>query len=212
MSTARRLKCHVTVGYPEKTAPQAPTESTPVRRFNSAVTVSPDGTILANYRKSFLYSTDESWAEEGDAGFFSGELGTLGKAVMGICMDLNPYQDLAPWTKYEFANHALSPPSPLIIVSMAWLTRLEPSALTSEPTAPDMDTFSYWLSRLQPLVDAKSDQEVVVVFGNRCGQEGPVCFAGTSAVLGIKAGEIKVYDILGRDEEGILIVDTTEVL
>jgi len=41
--------------------------------------------VLANYRKSFLYTTDESWAEEG-RGFYAGDIpGGAGKMAMGIC-------------------------------------------------------------------------------------------------------------------------------
>ncbi len=78
-STALRLKCHVSVGYPEIT-----TESSPVR-YNSAVLVSPKGEVLVNYRKSFLYYTDETWANEGTEGFFAGDLPELGAVAMGIC-------------------------------------------------------------------------------------------------------------------------------
>ncbi|KAK5185141.1 hypothetical protein LTR16_009880, partial [Cryomyces antarcticus] len=56
-ATARRFKCHVTVGYPETTGEHY---------YNSAVTVSPAGLVIANYRKSFLYYTDMIWADEGD--------------------------------------------------------------------------------------------------------------------------------------------------
>lgn len=55
-------------------------------RYNSAVLVSPKGNVLVNYRKSFLFSTDETWAEEGRDGFFAGEMPDgLGRLAMGIC-------------------------------------------------------------------------------------------------------------------------------
>ncbi len=55
-------------------------------RYNSVVLVSPTGEVLVNYRKSFLYYTDETWAEEGKQGFFAGTLPRLGQVAMGICM------------------------------------------------------------------------------------------------------------------------------
>lgn len=86
LRTAARLNCLVTVGYPElttispppstsnpassaSTSPSPSTSNNPEqpRRYNSTVTVSPTGAILANYRKSFLYYTDETWAEEGNS-------------------------------------------------------------------------------------------------------------------------------------------------
>lgn len=64
----------------------------PKGRYNSAVLVSPQGNVLANYRKSFLFTTDETWAEEGP-GFFAGDFkGSLGSVSMGICMSSTPQQ------------------------------------------------------------------------------------------------------------------------
>jgi protein N-terminal amidase len=55
--------------------------------YNAALVVSPDGETAANYRKSHLYYTDETWALEGQ-GFFAGRLPGLGKTAIGICMDI----------------------------------------------------------------------------------------------------------------------------
>ena len=44
-----------------------------------------DGETIANYRKSFLYYTDETWALEGADGFYDGEIKGLGNVAMGIC-------------------------------------------------------------------------------------------------------------------------------
>ncbi|VVT53465.1 uncharacterized protein SAPINGB_P003587 [Magnusiomyces paraingens] len=87
--TSRALGCHVLVGYPEKYFKKVqsihetsfPTnitskisnklsgnELTPTLNddhdytvYNSAVMVSPTGSVLFNYRKSFLYDADETW-------------------------------------------------------------------------------------------------------------------------------------------------------
>lgn len=53
--------------------------------YNSAITVNPEGETIANYRKTFLYYTDETWALEGQDGFYGGEIDGLGKVAMGIC-------------------------------------------------------------------------------------------------------------------------------
>ncbi len=70
------------IGYPEKaistSGPASP------EYYNSTVTVSPIGDTVANYRKSFLYYTDDTWATEG-TGFYSGEIPNLGKVALGIC-------------------------------------------------------------------------------------------------------------------------------
>lgn len=71
-----------------------------------------------------------------------------------------------------------------------------------------METLAYWLSRLEPVIRLEAEGEIIVVFANRCGTEDDVIYAGTSAVLGISAGEVKVYGILGRGEKELLLVDT----
>ena len=45
---------------------------------------------------------------------------------------------------------------------------------------------------------------------NRCGSEEEATYTGTSCVLGIQAGEVKVYGILGRSEKELLVVDTSK--
>lgn len=91
---------------------------------------------------------------------------------------------------------------------MAWLTREDPRAYSRAPKEPDMDTLSYWLSRLEPIIRAETVGEIIVVLANRTGTEDDATYAGTSAVLGIQDGEVKVYGILGRGERDLLVVDT----
>jgi protein N-terminal amidase len=72
----------VTVGYPENAS--STSGSTSPEYYNSAVTINPDAKTVANYRKSFLYYIDETWAAEGP-GFYIGDMVNLGKMAMGIC-------------------------------------------------------------------------------------------------------------------------------
>lgn len=179
--TASRLNCIVTVGYPELyTPPPAPSTNTQdlssaeeFIAYNSTVTVSPTGLVLAHYRKTHLYYTDETWAKESPSGWLSTSLAFAPKtrperivqANFGICMDLNPHKFEAPWEAYEFAAHALASGSELLVLSMAWLTGLNASELASYPEEPDLSTLSYWAERLKPLVEA--EKEVIAVFANR---------------------------------------------
>lgn len=73
-----------------------------------------------------------------------------------------------------------------------------------------METLSYWLARLEPVIRAENEGEIIVVLANRCGTEDEAVYAGTSAVLGIQSGEVKVYGILGRGEKELLVVDTNK--
>jgi hypothetical protein len=95
---------------------------------------------------------------------------------------------------------------------MAWLTGVDghlPSH-SSDPKEPDMETLGYWLSRLEPLIRSEQEGEIIVVLANRCGSEDEAVYAGTSAVLGIEGGEVKVYGVLGCGENELLVVDTSE--
>lgn len=53
--------------------------------YNSVIAINGDGETIANYRKSHLYYTDETWALEGPDGFWEGHIPGLGFASMGIC-------------------------------------------------------------------------------------------------------------------------------
>ncbi|KAH6715419.1 carbon-nitrogen hydrolase [Leptodontidium sp. MPI-SDFR-AT-0119] len=206
-TTALKYNCVVIAGYPEKVDLSPKWPASP-EYYNSAITVNAEGETIANYRKSFLYSTDETWALEGPDGFYDGEIDGLGTVAMGICMDLNPYKFEAPWNTWEFAQHVLLREVNLVVLSMAWMTREDTRSFSREPKEPDMETLSYWLARLEPLIRNEGEDEIIAVFANRTGSEGNATYAGTSAVLGIQAGEVKVYGILGRGERELLVVDT----
>lgn len=187
--TARRLKCKVCVGYPEiYRNPEASSadgigengsgdslDTSLAKLYNSLLVVDEAGQIIHNYRKRFLYYTDESWASEGEAewSFKSLEFPTgMSDAItevtgettkkstpipttFGICMDINPYKFEAPFDAYEFAHRVLDSQSHLVIVSAAWLTNDANSIVSKSADSPDMDTFNYWLRRFWPLIEKK---------------------------------------------------------
>lgn len=220
--TATRLRCKVCVGYPEieltTASPPAGTENALASReqgkcYNSLIVVDENGEVVLNYRKSFLYYTDETWAEEGDVerGLlkveFGGGHGELKHAdtTFGICMDINPYKFEAPFTAWEFANRVLDSKSQLVILSMAWLTLLSKEELGALADKPEMDTFNYWIQRFLPLLKRKmghdseidgnggnqSSKKIIIVFANRAGEEPntgdkpPARYAGTSAIIAV---------------------------
>ncbi|CEJ80995.1 hypothetical protein VHEMI01150 [[Torrubiella] hemipterigena] len=204
---ALKYDCIVIVGYPEQAVSTTKKDGS-ADLFNSAIIVDGDGEIVGNYRKNHLYYTDETWAEEGKGGFYSGHLPGIGQSALGICMDLNPYKFEAPWTAYEFASHAKDTEAQVVILTMAWNTMEPAETFLEQPDEPDMETLSYWLSRLQPLLGADARRETIVVFANRAGREGDATYAGTSAVVGIQGNDIRVYGMVGRGEERLLVVDT----
>ncbi|EER27389.1 Carbon-nitrogen hydrolase [Coccidioides posadasii str. Silveira] len=263
-STARRLGCVVCVGYPEiratksdQTSVQESSEAETSnleheKRFNSLIIEDSSGNTLLNYQKCFLYYTDEPWASEGEngKGYFPLPVSIRSKpgetlsnrsqstvhipTAVGICMDINPYKFIAPYTAYEFATHVLDSGAKLVIVSMAWLTWLTSEELAGEPQTPDTDTFQYWIQRFWPLItrDSWDGEEIIIVFANRTGEEegmegkDTARYAGTSCVIGIRKAnaddgdnskeeerryfdvDIVVWERLGRAEEGVCFVDT----
>lgn len=102
---------------------------------------------------------------------------------------------------------------------MAWLTQLQATELTAA-TEPDPDTFEYWCERLRPLVDAPHHADdnsekgaaaktTIAVVANRTGMEpGEARYAGTSWIGELGGGLVRLWGILGRAEERVLVVDT----
>ncbi|KAG9255378.1 hydrolase, carbon-nitrogen family protein [Emericellopsis atlantica] len=206
---ALKYDCTVIAGYPEKVDPSSKWPTGP-EYYNSAIIVNGDGETIGNYRKTHLYRTDETWALENPEGFYKGFIPGLGHTAIGICMDLNPCQFKAPWHAFEFAFHVLEHQSNLVVLSMAWMTAQDGRSFSRMPQEPDVETLMYWVTRLEPLIRAEEDEEIIVVFANRSGIEDDAIYAGTSAVLGIKDGEVVVYGILGRGDKDLLVVDTDE--
>ena len=138
-------------------------------------------------------SLDKFCGQSGDSRSASENMLT---ATFAICMDINNEFFTAPWEKRELATHALESGTSILIMSTAWLTRLpcvlddpgssvtdtqisdrlaaDPrlsypccSVLTEEE--PDMDTFRYWLNRLEPLI--RAERSTIVIIANRAGLE-----------------------------------------
>ncbi|KAL8922881.1 MAG: hypothetical protein Q9172_003387 [Xanthocarpia lactea] len=277
--TARRLQCLVTVGYPELFSHEPPPRSTlkptmldigpaedyyTLTAYNSTVTVNPRGEIVAHYRKTNLYYTDEVWAQESPEGFTTsvlrfgdrksgrqisaagvdGENGeeegqeeeeTIHTTTHAICMDLNhhhfipPSPTPPPSPPSKLCQHILNTRTTLLVLSTAWLTHLPSSALHSQPRDFDQDTLGYWFHALEPVINNIHGREVICVFANRCGEEPGrimpavgsklgedegegegVRYAGSSWIgkIGVGRGEVVVGGIMGRAEEGVLVVET----
>lgn len=137
------------------------------------------------------------------------------QANFGICMDLNPHRFTAPWEAYEFASHALATGSELLVLTMAWLTSLDALELAARAEEPDLSTLSYWVERLKPLVEA--EKEVITVIANRCGEEAGksplgieegVRYAGSSWIGKVGNGVVKIWEVMGRAEEAVIVADT----
>ncbi|WWD22277.1 hypothetical protein CI109_106768 [Kwoniella shandongensis] len=249
-SLARRLRCHVIAGYPEAlpTAPQPSSSSRPSTPmtsqrnntgphemkdlegegegvgWNSAVVVGPSGEVVGNYRKTFRFETDKTWAKEGD-GFVHFDLPEpLGRVAVGICMDMNPKDFIAPWDAFELATYCREKAVDMLIVPMNWLSPpAEPPNETPEedPLAPSESNLNYWAARLQPLhdptpgytsqapgdADPEGGKEVVFVACNRVGTEEGTKFVGTSCVMTVSCNpsRIELVECCNISEERVLV-------
>ena len=142
---SRKYKCFTVMGYPERAKnPLLGVASPKPTIYNSAVLVGPHGEVLQNYRKTFLYETDEVWgcSENPKKGFPAFDLvldkeyylkNTPSKTYksiktsMGICMDLNPYKFEAPFNDFEFSMSCYEQGVKLMLCPMAWLSPESPS-------------------------------------------------------------------------------------
>lgn len=133
---SNKYKCFTLIGYPELNNNKI---------YNSAILIGPNGKSIENYRKSFLYDTDEVWGceENPEKGFKSFKLvldrdyyfnnnhllTKNWKSIttnIGICMDLNPYKFESPFNNFEFSTSCYLQQLKLIICPMAWLSPLSP--------------------------------------------------------------------------------------
>ena len=201
--------------------------------YNSTVTVDPEGQVVAHYRKTHLYYTDELWAQESPQGFtdmdmefpirkpkpLAPQASTKKRTTFAICMDLNSRHFLDYPDSHPLCTHVLTSSTSLLVLTTAWLTHLGSESLLGEPGKPDLDTLSYWFERLGPLID-QPDKEVTCIFANRCGEEAGkahpgqvdpgdgVRYAGSSLVCKVGKGNVFLGGVMGRAEEGVLVVGT----
>lgn len=137
---SQQYKCFTVIGYPEL-------NNTTI--YNACKLINPLGDEVYNYRKTFLYDTDEVWgcSENPERGFKSIDVildknyyinkddKTNYKSTrinFGICMDLNPYKFKSPFNAFEFSMACYHNDADLVVCPMAWLSPLSP-LITDSP-------------------------------------------------------------------------------
>lgn len=151
-ATSKAVGCHTLVGYPE-TASIDTAGGKQKKTYNSAVMVDPTGAVVFNYRKTFLYETDETWgcSEPATHTFNSGNpfpltgsisvRGTKLRTQVGICMDLNPYKFTeSPFEAYEFGRAAWRNKAQLVLLPTAWLHPESPDIAAKRAETGDAET------------------------------------------------------------------------
>ena len=183
---AQRLGAYVFCGYPEKSCGKF---------YNSMMILSPEGTLLENYRKNFLYYIDKSWAIEGE-GQKTVEIvirSRVFKVGLGICMDICPYEFTAPFNKFELANYWKVQNVDLCVFCTNWTVSAEHDS--SE------NLIKYWISRLFPLIE--NDKSTYFIAADRVGIERGKEYLGTSCIMRLGQG-CEVLIALNKVSEDIL--------
>ncbi len=150
--------------------------------FNSVVMIDADGELLGVYRKSHIPDgpgyQEKFYFRPGDTGFkvWNTQKGNIG---VGICWD--------QW--YPECARAMALQGADIL--------LYPTAIGSEPQAPEMDTAARWRRVMQGHAVANV---IPVAAANRVGLENDQSFYGTSFICD-GTGEVVVD--LDRQEEGV---------
>jgi len=152
--------------------------------YNSVAMVDADGSVLGVYRKSHIPDgpgyQEKFYFRPGDTGFrsFCTQFGNIG---VGICWD--------QW--FPEAARAMTLRGADIL--------LYPTAIGSEPHAPDLDTQKPWQRVMQGHAVANA---VVVAAANRTGKEEGLTFYGSSFLCNHRGD---LLSELTRDEEGFAI-------
>lgn len=150
--------------------------------FNSVVMIDADGELLGVYRKSHIPDgpgyQEKFYFRPGDTGFkvWNTQKGNIG---VGICWD--------QW--YPECARAMALQGADIL--------LYPTAIGSEPQAPEMDTAARWRRVMQGHAVANV---IPVAAANRVGLENDQSFYGTSFICD-EAGEVVVD--MDRQEESV---------
>ncbi|HET6613798.1 MAG TPA: N-carbamoylputrescine amidase [Kofleriaceae bacterium] len=154
--------------------------------YNSVAIIDADGTILGTYRKSHIPDgpgyQEKFFFRPGDTGFaaWTTRYGTIG---VGICWD--------QW--FPEAARAM-------VLAGAEIL-LYPTAIGSEPEAPDIDTRDPWR---RVMIGHAVANAVPVIAANRTGREGGLAFYGSSFVADHR-GEIVAE--AARENDAIVIAD-----
>ncbi|KAK0463479.1 carbon-nitrogen hydrolase [Desarmillaria tabescens] len=222
--TSMWLGCYVVTGYPELLAedesrPLVDDEGTESVGANSATVYGPNGVHVVGYRKTNLFTTDQTWAKPG-TGFTTFPLtfpytppvsktppvpSTTLTVSLGICMDLNPHPPNL-WDEYEIASHCQSTQSNVLILLNAWLDTTMDIEVDEEEERdamePDWQTTTCvvvcnrtWVRKWysHPLISRPSQ-----------------LFAGSSAIFRMKPShpaKPHLLDIMGCREEGVRFWD-----
>ncbi|AGY58792.1 N-carbamoylputrescine amidase [Gloeobacter kilaueensis] len=182
---------HPTIGYFQALAaelgvviPVSFFERAGQAHYNSIAIIDADGTNLGVYRKSHIPDgpgyEEKFYFRPGNTGFkvWPTRYGTIG---VGICWD--------QWF----------PEAARAMVLMGAEVLFYPTAIGSEPEAPDLDTKDPWQ---RAMIGHAVANAVPVVAANRVGTEGGQIFYGSSFIADVRGDRVAELD---RTGEGVIV-------
>ncbi len=172
---AKELGVVIPVSFFEKDGPH---------HYNSLAMVDADGSVLGLYRKSHIPDgpgyEEKFYFRPGNTGFkgWKTRFATIG---VGICWD--------QWFP-ECARAMVLQGADILFY---------PTAIGSEPEAPDLDTKDLWQ---RAMIGHAVSNVVPVVAANRIGDESGQLFYGSSFISDVRGDKLVE---LGRSEEGVIV-------
>lgn len=173
---AKELGVVIPVSFFEKAGPGA--------YYNTIAIINDEGIVLGRYRKSHIPDgpgyEEKFYFRPGDTGFktWKTRFGTIG---VGICWD--------QW--YPECARAMT------LLGAEFL--LYPTAIGTEPHAPDLDTKDPWQ---RVMIGHAVANATPVIAANRVGREITQTFYGSSFCADMRGDKVSE---LGRDQEGLAI-------
>ncbi|KAK8028973.1 N-terminal amidase [Apiospora marii] len=196
-TVASRYRCTVAAGYHE-VMPDSP------KTYQSVIVVSPQGETLLSGRHP-LHCVSPPTPEDID-NCDAGHIPGIGLAIVASVNDLTTLE-----ASTELAHRISGTQPNVVMLSAAETSGYGLSSFGSEPNEPDWETVNRWMKGLVPLLQRNTQHETIFVFANCSGIEnGSTIYTGTSAILGIQCGEVRVYGILSRTDRELLVVDTRD--
>ncbi|SCU86847.1 LAFA_0E03378g1_1 [Lachancea sp. 'fantastica'] len=208
---SRQLSCVTVMGYPEKGDDRSEQVN-----YNSVIVVNSKGELAFNYRKSFLYQTDEEWGcSENPAGFQTFKLPFAKKArdsdgrlhdisiksAVGICMDLSPYKFEAPFQDFEFSSFHAENATELILFPMAWLSSVSVTSSTENPSLRRKEIAESLKSLHLPMFGSQGDYHLDVnLLDGTSVKENPEVSARERALESSNAEETHIFKRLGQPD------------
>jgi 5-aminopentanamidase len=143
---ARETGCGLTVGF---------AEASDGARYNSALAIAADGTVLCHYRKVQLFGPREKRLFKPGSGIPTFELGGQKAAVL-ICYDI------------EFAPHVAALAAAGVTLILVPTANMLPFTHVARVTVPAM----------------AANHAVAIVYANYCGSEGDLVYSAESLIVG----------------------------